>query len=159
MTVETCFRIIFGLLAIGFAILAVHNLVTGRTPAAGRNVTRTAEPRLYWGAIGQHVIMAVALGAGAVLPIAGTPTPALILAVFGGQLFNLLVPGRNPDGGPRPAAGSPSSRSSCSPRSPSSSSPDRDHNPLTAGRRAVPSSNSASAQTIASARSGLRPGP
>lgn len=73
MTVETCFRIIFGLLAIGFAILAVHNLVTGRTPAAGRNVTRIAEPRLYWGAIGQHV-MAVALGAGAVLPIAGTPT-------------------------------------------------------------------------------------
>ncbi len=100
MTVETYFRFLFTMLAIGLTILVIHNLVTGRTRFLAQSVARSRDPRLYWGTVGQQAILAAALGIGAALPIAHSAAPSFMLGLFGGQLFNLLVSGRNPRGGP-----------------------------------------------------------
>jgi len=53
MSVETWFRIIFAIIALGMAIYLAVALVTGHVRVGGRSVDRPGAPRLYWGAIGK----------------------------------------------------------------------------------------------------------
>ena len=94
MTVETYFRIIFVLVAIGFAVFIVRDLVRGRSRYGGRTADRHSQPRSYWGSVGMRIILLLGLAVGAALPPHWPAYPAIFLGLFGGQLFDMLVSGQ-----------------------------------------------------------------
>src|SRR5690349_2281575 len=91
MSPDTYLRIICGFLGIGFAIFLVHNLATGATALSGRKVARSENPRSYWGAIGMGVFFVA--GCGLFAALGSEQLPFLILGLFGGHLFQVLVTG------------------------------------------------------------------
>ena len=93
MSVETWFRIIFVLIAIGMAIYLVANLVTGRSRVGRRWVERRASPRVYWGSVGKTAIFMTALAITPFFPLQRDTVPVVFSGLFGGQLFEMLVSG------------------------------------------------------------------
>jgi hypothetical protein len=93
MSVQTWFRLIFVLIAIGMAIYLVANLVTGRTRVGRRWVDRRATPHLYWGSIGKTAIFMTALAITPFFPLQRDAVPLVFAGLFGGQLFEMLVSG------------------------------------------------------------------
>jgi len=93
MSVETYFRILCVIFAIGMACFLVAGLVTGRTRVGRRMVERRAEPRIFWGSVGKAAILIAALAATPFLPPQSEALPVVFLGLFGGQLFEMLVSG------------------------------------------------------------------
>jgi hypothetical protein len=93
MSVETWFRIIFAIIALGMAIYLAVALVTGHVRVGGRSVDRPAAPRLYWGAIGKTAILMTGLAIAAIQSSEDQRLPIAFASVIGGQLFEMLVSG------------------------------------------------------------------
>lgn len=93
MSVETWFRIIFVIIAIGMAGFLVAALVTGRTRVGRRTVERSAAPRLYWGSVGKTALMITGLAIAVIQPSDDQRLPIVFLGLFGGQLLEMLVSG------------------------------------------------------------------
>jgi len=93
MSVETWFRIIFAIIAIGMAGYLVANLVTGRSRVGRRTVDRRTAPRVYWGSVGKTAILMTGLAIAPFMPPGREALPVVFLGLFGGQLFEMLVSG------------------------------------------------------------------
>jgi hypothetical protein len=93
MSVETWFRIIFVVIAIGMAGYLAIVLVTGRSRVGRRQVDRRAEPRIYWGSVGKTAILVTGLAIGVVQPSDNNRLPIIFLGLFGGQVFEMLISG------------------------------------------------------------------
>ena len=93
MTLETWFRILFAIIAIGMAIYLAVSLVTGRTRVGGRTADRRTAPRLYWGSVGKTALLMAGLAITPFLPSQREALPVVFLGLFGGQLFEMLVSG------------------------------------------------------------------
>ncbi len=93
MTSDGFFRILFGLIGLILAIIAIRNLVTGRTWLDGRSVERAEDPRTYWAAVGGKVVFALA----SLLAILATEQAmvwAVGFGVFGSKLVEFVVSGQ-----------------------------------------------------------------
>jgi hypothetical protein len=93
MSVETWFRIIFAIIAIGMACFLVANLVTGRCRVGRNIVDRSTAPRVYWGSVGKTAILMTGLAIAPFMPPERDALPVVFLGLFGGQLFEMLVSG------------------------------------------------------------------
>jgi len=93
MSVETWFRIIFAIIALGMAVYLVASLITGRGRVGGRSVDRRDEPRTYWGSLGKIAILMAGLAVTLLLPPGRDALPVVFLGLVGGQLFEMLVSG------------------------------------------------------------------
>lgn len=93
MSVETCLRIIFVLIAIGMAIFLIAGLVTGRTRVGRRIVERPTAPRVYWGSVGKVALLMTSLAVTPLWPPERDALPVVFLGLIGGQLFEMLVSG------------------------------------------------------------------
>jgi hypothetical protein len=93
MSIETWFRIIFAVIAIGTAIYLVAALVGGRSRVGGRTVDRRTAPRTYWGSVGKTAILLTGLAVGVIQPSEDNRLPIIFLGLFCGQLFEMLVSG------------------------------------------------------------------
>jgi hypothetical protein len=93
MSVETWFRILFAIIALGMAVYLVASLVTGRSRVGGRSVDRRAAPRIYWGSLGKIAILMTGLAVTLLLPPGRDALPVVFLGLVGGQLFEMFVAG------------------------------------------------------------------
>ena len=93
MSVETWFRVIFAIIAVGMAVYLVASLITGRGRVGGRSVDRHDEPRTYWGSLGKIAILMTGLAVTLLLPPGRDVLPVVFLGLVGGQLFEMLVSG------------------------------------------------------------------
>lgn len=93
MSVETWFRLIFAVIAIGMAIYLAVNLATGRARVGGRQVERRAAPRLYWGSLGKTAITIAGLAIAVIQASDDQRLPIVFVGVIGGQAFEMLVSG------------------------------------------------------------------
>jgi hypothetical protein len=93
MTLETWFRILFAIIAIGMALYLAVSLVTGRTRVGRRTVDRRIAPRPFWGSVGKTALLMTGLAITPFLPSQREALPVVFLGLFGGQLFEMLVSG------------------------------------------------------------------
>ena len=93
MSVETWFRIIFAIIAVGMAVYLLASLITGRGRVGGSSVYRREEPRTYWGSLGKIAILMTGLAVTLLLPPGRDVLPVVFLGLVGGQLFEMLVSG------------------------------------------------------------------
>ena len=93
MSVETWFRIIFAIIALGMAVYLLASLITGRGRVGGSSVDRREEPRTYWGSLGKIAILMTGLAVTLLLPPGRDVLPVVFLGLVGGQLFEMLVSG------------------------------------------------------------------
>lgn len=93
MSVETWFRTLFAVIAIGMAIYLIACLVLGRARVGRRIVDRDTAPRLYWGSIGKTALMTTGLAIAVIQASDDRRVPIVFLGLFGGQLFEMLVSG------------------------------------------------------------------
>lgn len=93
MSVETWFRILIAIVAVGMAIYLAVALVTGHVRVGGQTVERRTASRLYWGAIGKTAITMSCLAIAVIQPSEDQRLPLAFVGVIGGQLFEMLLSG------------------------------------------------------------------
>ena len=93
MSGYTYLRIVLGILAIVFAVLALVSLVTGRSNNGWLRVRRAANPKAYWTGLGLQCGIVLALAVTIACAPDGKLGIAMGLCTFG-QLFALGLIGR-----------------------------------------------------------------